>query len=370
MTILIPAYEPDARLLTLIENIQAVCNFPIIVVDDGSGEAYRNIFQAVKEQGCTVLTHPTNQGKGCALKTGFHYLKKTGETEGVVCADSDGQHLPQDIIRISQKVKEFRSHIILGCRRFTGNVPLRSRLGNTVTRLVYSFSTGHRIYDTQTGLRGYSADMLGWLCTVPGERFEYEMNILLEADKAGYSFDEVVIDTVYHENHSSHFRTVIDSAKVYLPLLKFSTSSLMSGILDVSLVMLLQLLSSNLLLSVIGARIGSSVFNYTLNKNFVFSKSSRSHLPSSSKKYFTLVIFILALNYGLMNLFHLHLGIPLFYAKLLTEAILFLFSYWIQKRFVFKSHKSSSGVSNRSSAKKRDYILKLVKHHKKGVTNC
>jgi len=342
MTILIPAYEPDTRLLTLIGKLKSVCNFNIIVVDDGSGNAYRKIFKAVNDYGCTVLIHPTNQGKGRALKTGFKFIKESGESEGVVCADSDGQHLPQDILKISQKINELKGHIILGSRRFTGTVPMRSRFGNTVTRMVFSFSTGNRIHDTQTGLRGYSTDMLDWLCSVPGERFEYEMNILLEADKEGYSFSEVDIDTVYHNNHSSHFRTLIDSVKVCLPILKFSASSLLSGILDFALLLLIQHLYPNLLLSVVGARVCSSVFNYTLNKVFVFSKGKRLDLQSSLKKYFTLVLIIMALNYGLMHIINLGFGVPLFYAKLLTETILFLLSYFVQKKLVFKNYNGSS----------------------------
>lgn len=343
MTILIPAYEPDIRLLTLIEKLMAVCNHKIIVVDDGSGDAYSGIFKAVKEYGCIVLTHTTNQGKGRALKTGFRYIQETGEREGVVCADSDGQHLPQDIIKISQEIITLKGHIILGCRRFTGNVPIRSRFGNTVTRMIYSFSTGKPIYDTQTGLRGYSTDMLEWLCSISGERFEYEMNILLEADKDGYSFREVDIDTVYHHNHSSHFRTFIDSAKVYLPILKFSASSLLSGILDIILLLLIQSIYPNLLLAVVGARVCSSVFNYSLNKVFVFSKGNQTGFQSSLRKYFTLVLIIMALNYALLHMINFQFSVPLFYAKLLTETILFLFSYLIQKRLVFKDHKGSSG---------------------------
>ncbi|MDA8220644.1 MAG: bifunctional glycosyltransferase family 2/GtrA family protein [Desulfitobacterium hafniense] len=342
MTILIPAYEPDLRLLILIEKLQAVCNFKIIVVDDGSGNAYSEIFKAVKAYGCTVLTHTTNQGKGRALKTGFRYILETGENEGVVCADSDGQHLPQDIIKISQAIKASKGHIILGCRRFTGNVPLRSRFGNTVTRMVYSFSTGQRIHDTQTGLRGFSPDMLDWLCSVPGERFEYEMKCLLEAEEEGYSFSEVDIHTVYHHNHSSHFRTLIDSAKVYFPILKFSASSLLSGLLDIALLLLIQSIYPNLLLAVVGARVCSSIFNYTLNKVFVFSKGNRTGFQSSLKKYFTLVLVITALNYALLHMINLRFGVPLFYAKLFTETILFLFSYLIQKRLVFKDPKGSS----------------------------
>lgn len=78
--------------------------------------------------------------------------------------------------------------------------------------------------------------MLSWLSDIPGERFEYEMNMLLTANKAGYPVIEEYIDTVYlDENKSSHFRPVADSLRIYYPILLFSTSSMLSALLDFAL---------------------------------------------------------------------------------------------------------------------------------------
>ncbi|OBZ11346.1 MULTISPECIES: bifunctional glycosyltransferase family 2/GtrA family protein [Bacillales] len=336
MNILIPSYEPDERLVSLIEQLREIGSFPIVVVDDGSGIAYRELFRSVRELGCTVITHSANKGKGHALKSGFHYFQRKGITDGIVCADSDGQHLPQDIMKIANSIASYNRHIILGSRRFTGKVPLRSRFGNAATRLVYSFASGKRLYDTQTGLRGYSADMLDWLCRIPGERFEYEMNVLLEAPAAGFSFHEVPIDTVYlNQNESSHFRPIADSARIYAPFITFSASSLLSAVIDFLLLALIHAFSSNLLLAVLGARGASSVFNYMMNKQYVFAKGKRAAIKTSMPKYFALVAVIFSLNYGLMFLFNERLGIPLMIAKLFTEASLFLFSYYAQRRFVY-----------------------------------
>lgn len=332
MTILIPSYEPDERLITLIHNLKEVSDTSILVIDDGSGGDYRDIFDSAKNVGCTVLTHRINQGKGSALKTGFDYVRQQGGRDGVVCADSDGQHLPKDILRITKAVREHRNHIVLGSRQFTGKVPLRSRFGNSATRMVYAFATGRPIQDTQTGLRGYSSDMLDWLCQVPGDRFEYEMNMLLEAPNAGYDLVEVPIDTVYlDDNKSSHFRPLVDSARVYFPFLKFCTSSGFAAILDFVLLLLLQWMTSNLLVSVIGARLLSSIFNYSMNRRFVFARGKGPAIRKSLHRYFSLVIVIVMLNYGMMHLFHESSGIPLVTAKLMTEASLFLFSYWAQR---------------------------------------
>ncbi|WP_138493619.1 bifunctional glycosyltransferase family 2/GtrA family protein [Paenibacillus pinistramenti] len=343
MTILIPAYEPDNRLLSLIEKLKEARFNKIVVIDDGSGEAYRKIFDAARQAGCTVLRHATNLGKGRALKTGFNYLKDTGEREGIVCADSDGQHLPSDIKRIAEAVDSHPNEIVLGCRHFTGDVPLRSRLGNSATRLVYKLTTGIRIFDTQTGLRGFSAPMLDWLCQLPGERFEYEMNMLLQAEGDGYALHEVPIETVYlEENKSSHFRPIADSVKVYAPILKFCSSSLLSALLDFLLLFVLQALSGSLLFSVVGARLGSSICNYLMNRRFVFGKRKQTNGASTSAvQYFSLAVGILIMNYVLIDVFNNVLNIPLFIAKLLTEITLFVISYWVQRNVIFKSNKGS-----------------------------
>ncbi|WP_308635227.1 glycosyltransferase [Paenibacillus silvisoli] len=306
MTVLIPAYEPDQRLLVLIANLKkAASGMSIVVVDDGSGEAYRDIFDQASEAGCIVLTHEVNLGKGRALKTGFSYLKESGVSDGIVCADSDGQHLPSDILRIAEAVNAHPNELVLGCRYFTGEVPLRSRFGNSATRLVYALTTGSRIQDTQTGLRGFSASMLDWLCQIPGERFEYEMNMLLAVQEDGYRMHEVPIHTVYLEkNKSSHFRPIADSLKVYAPIAKFCSSSALSAGLDLVLLLLLQLMTGSLLFSVAGARAGSSLFNYAMNRRFVFGRKRSPSILSSAAKYFALVVLILMFNYALMFLFH------------------------------------------------------------------
>jgi len=346
MTVLIPSYEPDSRLLLLIEKIKAICGYKILIVDDGSGSAYKNIFDIAREKGCTILTHKANQGKGCALKTGFKYLKEHNEEEGVICADSDGQHLPKDIMKIADKINEFKSHIILGCRHFVGDVPLRSRFGNSVTRFIYSLSTGTKVLDTQTGLRGYSADMFDWLCQIPGERFEYEMNMLLDAKKDGYDFHQIDIDTVYYnDNKSSHFRAIADSFRVYLPIIKFSASSMLSGVLDFVLLFLFQFVTTNLLISTVGARLFSSIFNYTVNKTYVFQNGKNAGVSTSLVKYYGLVLVVLASNYLVLSTLNERIGVPLFYAKLLTEVIIFLFSYICQHKFVFRSHKMKRALN-------------------------
>lgn len=338
MMILIPAYEPSNRLINLIHQLMNLCDYEIVVVDDGSGSAYKSIFDTVARFGCTVLSHERNRGKGAALKTGFQYILKTGKTAGVVTADCDGQHLPKDIIRVAEAVRAHHETIVLGTRRFVGKVPFRSRFGNRVTRFIFSFASGTKLTDTQTGLRGFGVEMLPWLCGISGDRFEYEMNMLLEAVPAGFQFKEVDIDTVYLEqNKSSHFHFLKDSFRVYWPIVKFSMSSLLSALLDVLLLILIQFFTSNLLLSVIGARICSAAFNYIANRRFVFSNAQDVPVVNSLAKYMILAIAVMLANYAIIYFYYGTLGLSLLLAKFLTETTLFLFSYWVQRKFVFVS---------------------------------
>lgn len=343
MIILIPAYEPTMKFIKLIKELREKCNYEILVIDDGSGNNYSDIFNLAEELGCTILKHPMNKGKGEALKTGFKYIKDYFKDEKVVTADCDGQHLPEDIIRVAEAIKE--DYIVLGTRRFVGNVPFRSRFGNSITRAVFSFASGVKIHDTQTGLRGFSHSMLQWLCEIRGERFEYEMNMLLEAPSAGYNFQEIDIDTVYLEqNKSSHFRAIQDSARVYLPILKFSLSSILSALLDFILLMVIQFFTSNLFAAVVGARVCSAIFNYTVNRFYVFSKFKNSTVSHSLPRYFILATIVMLANYGVIHIFNDLILIPLFFSKILAEVVIFLFSFWSQRRFVFNNLSPQSST--------------------------
>lgn len=337
MIILIPAYEPDIKFITLVKTIFNEYRCQILVVDDGSGEKYQDIFLEAKLLGCIVLSYPINKGKGFALKTGFKYILDNNITESIICADCDGQHTLSDILKVEVALQGEKNSIVLGARNFIGNVPFRSLFGNKITKGVFLLSTGIKINDTQTGLRGFHPNMLKWLCSIQGDRFEYELNMLLEAKSAGYTFKEVDIETIYlEENKTSHFRPVMDSIKIYLPIIMFSISSLSAGVLDFVLLFMIHHFIDNLFISVVFARICSSIFNYCTNKYFVFNTHNNQKAIKSAPKYFALVLVILACNYSLICFLSNVICLPLVFSKLLTEMVLFILSFTVQKKFVFK----------------------------------
>lgn len=339
MTVLIPAFNPTQCLNTLVIRLKEL-GLQVLIVDDGSGPQSQPVFEACVKSGCMVLHHSKNLGKGSAIKTGMQFLLRQGEKEGVVCADADGQHLPEDIVKIAKTVICKPDHMILGVRRFTGRVPWKSRMGNTITRQVFAFVSGKRLQDTQTGLRGYPAKLLAWLLEIPGSRFEYEMNSLLYAVREEIEITEVEIETVYPKEgrHQTNFRPFVDSWKVYFPLVKFSFSSLISAAVDFAFLLVFsKLTNGNLLASVAAARVISASLNYTLNRHYVFAHGKKAAVTSSLPKYALLALLILSVNYGVLSFYYTFLGIPsLAVSKILTEVTIFVFSFWAQRKYVFR----------------------------------
>ena len=180
---LIPAYEPEENMLDLLENIKKDTDMDIVVVNDGSSDACKDIFSKAKEL-AKVLEHEVNKGKGRALKTGLNYINDNYRGEYIVVTmDADGQHTIEDALKICDLVKKSPDILVLGKRFFGEDVPLRSRFGNAMTRLVYKIATGVKVYDTQTGLRAFSYKLVPLMLEIKGERYEYEINVLMECSK-------------------------------------------------------------------------------------------------------------------------------------------------------------------------------------------
>ena len=334
MIVVIPAYEPDEKLLRVVAELKRDTDYAIVVVNDGSSEAAEPVFAALPE-GVTLLRHAQNRGKGRALKTAYEYIAAHfPQSEGIVTVDADGQHLPADVVRVSEDWEAHPEALVLGSRRFTGTVPWRSRAGNAITRVVFRLSTGVSVYDTQTGLRAFAVSSIPMMLEMSGERYEYEINVLLYATRQHMPIREVTIETVYiADNASSHFHPMRDSWRIYKMILLFAASSLLAAAVDYVLVLSLSALfakqAQGLLWSVVLARVISSFLNYMLNRKLVFEDCSRR----SVFRYYLVAAGIMAANYGLLSLIS---GVmPLALAKLLVELALYPLSFYLQRRFVF-----------------------------------
>lgn len=348
--VIIPALEPDERFLQLLEQLQKQAPGPVVVVDDGSGPAYAGYFAAAKEQyGAAVLTHEVNRGKGRALKTAFAYcLAQWPDSPGCVTADSDGQHTPACIAKCAAALRAQPDHLVLGVRDFdSGNVPFNSRFGNKLTCLVLRAAGGVAVHDTQTGLRGIPAGFMHTLLAAPGERFEFETEMLLQTKTAGVPIAEVPIETVYDSKtaHSTHFHPVRDSWRIYkligARMARFLVSSLSASVVDLALFALLCALLRGRMApalypaaATVGARIVSAVYNYCVNYFWVFASGQRHR--RSGPRYLLLAVVQMAASAALTTGgLALLPGAPELAVKIPVDVALFFLSYRIQQRFVY-----------------------------------
>jgi len=219
--ILIPAYQPDRELLSVLEQLVQRGEDKIIVVNDGSDPSCDPLFaRAAEHPPVQVICHSKNLGKGAALRTGFKYIVENEPTvAAVITADADGQHRPDDICRIKAAAVSHPDTLILGAREFNGYVPLRSRLGNSLTRRLYDMLFQQKLKDTQTGLRGIPVNVLDSLLRLTGARYSYELEMLILLNQLQIPVIEIPITTVYESsNSSSHFHPLRDSVQIYRTL--------------------------------------------------------------------------------------------------------------------------------------------------------
>jgi len=346
--LLIPAFRPTAVLPEIVESVIAQDGFrnicAVIVVDDGSGPEFRHIFDAMQGRiGVTVLRHAVNLGKGAALKTGFnHALLAFPECAGVVTADADGQHAVHDILNLARTLVENPHQIALGVRQFHGDVPLRSQVGNVISRYVFRAFTGVPLADTQTGLRAWPRSYCMASLPIAINGYDFELECLLKAHgDAGQAFSirQIPIETIYLAgNQASHFNPLRDSMRIYFVFARYCGASVLASVIDSSVFYLVYNKTANLALSQLAGRAVAIAVVFMVARNLVFR--SHASVPKVLAKYLTLAAGMGIVSYGLMNFLHRASGAPVLVSKLLAEGLLFVASFTIQRQIVFARSKN------------------------------
>ena len=240
---------------------------------------------------------------------------------------------------------------------------------------------GSEGYPDRDAMRAFSDKMIPKMLTIPGERYEYEMNVLLFLAKEGVPMEEVPIETVYiNDNAESHFDTVKDSYRIYKQILKFSASSLLSFLTDFLLYSFFFLITGELFVSNFLARVISLHLNFFLNKTMVFSKDGEKEDIEESKKrienakvqkgtkwnlsalksfkkeeyfsYLGLAAFIFLINSFILSGIVGSLGMNPYLAKILTEGLLFFLSYFVQKKWIFEKNSSKKVAAKQEELRK------------------
>ena len=337
---LIPSYEPDEALLDVVKELLEK-SFNVVVVNDGSDSSFDTYFNQLPKE-VHYLSYETNQGKGFALKHGFSFIKENFDSESIIVTlDSDGQHKVSDAIKICDVCEEVGG-IVLGSRYFGKGTPRKSRFGNFMARLSFLISTHHKIYDTQTGLRAFDYSLLERLIGIKGNRYEYEMNVLLDAVRNKIPLKEERIETIYIDNNTkTHYNAFKDTIRIFKEVVKFSISSLIGFLVDYSAFTLLTLIKCEWAYWVLAcnviARIISASVNFTINYKLVFK--SEDKIWKAVVRYAILAIFILGCGTLLLWLLVDKAHMNKYLAKVLVEITMFITSWLVQRLFVFRKKK-------------------------------
>ena len=262
-------------------------------------------------------------------------INSAPDTAGVVTADADGQHLAADIRRVAERLEQLPGDrtLILGSRGFSGEVPLRSRFGNVMTRGIFKVLIGRALTDTQTGLRGIPRSFLGELLQVSAGRYEFELEMLIRAAARRMSIEEVTIATVYGTFATSHFNPLRDSLRIYFVFLRFLSLSIITAAIDYAAFAVVFTARREILTAIVVARLIAGTFNFLANRSVVFR--SRGNAASEAAKYAALVVGLMLISYALIsalvNVFHFNVYV----SKVLVEGTLFLASFALQNLIVF-----------------------------------
>lgn len=339
--LLIPAYRPDARLETLLARLLEGQTFSrILVVDDGSGEPFRGLFERLRATpGVEVLTHAINLGKGAALKTGFNHLLVTGGEHLLVTVDADGRYRPPDIVRVAEVGTAQPDALVLGVGSFGRETPWRLRMTNGITRLVMRFATGVSVRDTQAGLRAWPRDVALAALRIPINGDDFETEALVSAWSAlsagTLKLVQVPVEIAGEAGgHGRRFNPLLDSTRIYFVFLRFCGAGLFTALVDNLAFIGFYATGHGVLASQVVSRVSGATVSFLLSREVVFH--SHANWAVALLRFAGLVALLGVLSYGMIHFSTVQLGMAVIPAKILVELILFAASFTLQRDFVFR----------------------------------
>ncbi|MBG0770617.1 MAG: glycosyltransferase family 2 protein [Anaerolineaceae bacterium] len=211
-SVVLPVYNEEKVIASTIHSIislfnQEVMDWEIVAVDDGSKDSSFDVLKALEGEypgALKVVRHPYNKGNGATIKTGI----KTATGDVIICMDSDGQHDPQDILRMLPYLDEY--DLIVGARPFKTDGTWYRNLANKFYNGLASHLTDFKIEDLTSGFRVFKADVVKKFYHLFPQRFSYPTTSTLAILKGGYNIKYVPINIQPRKAGSSKIRLLRD----------------------------------------------------------------------------------------------------------------------------------------------------------------
>lgn len=198
ISVIIPAYNEEKRIGKVLQRIPEFVD-EVIVVDDGSKDRTSEVAEKFNAK-VIVIKLKQNQGKGKAMSEGI----KEASGDIIVFIDADGQHRPEEIIKLVEPIVNGEADFVIGSRliKAQGERPLIRKMSNFITTYLTRLKLGIRIRDTQSGFRAIRREFLP---EIESKRYEVETEVLIKAVKKGARVKEVPVSMIYGVE-TGHFR--------------------------------------------------------------------------------------------------------------------------------------------------------------------
>lgn len=235
ISVIIPVYREEKVIRAVLEKVGQVMKMTgerheILVVDDGSDD---NTALEAQQAGARVISHPYNMGNGAAVKTGIRHA----EGKILIMMDGDGQHNPEDIPRLIEKIGRF--DMVVGARTGDSASHFHRDMANGLFNLFASYICKRRIQDLTSGFRAIKTDIARQFVLLLPNSFSYPTTITMAVLRSGYSLTYVPVRT-NHRVGKSKIKIIRDGSRFLLIIIKIATLfSPMRVFLPVSAVMFL-----------------------------------------------------------------------------------------------------------------------------------
>jgi hypothetical protein len=229
VAVLLVASEPGRALLDVVEPLVRAGAAAIVVVDDGSSQARKWVLNRIgMEPTVHLLRHARPQGRGAALKTGMQYIAEhLGHYTGLVTTTADARYGAMDVVRLMRALHGAPKLVILGAPETSRGLTSIRSVQNRLLGLAFRVMTRISLTDVQTGLRAIPTSLLPSLVKVRGERYEYELAMLLHIARSGHPMaEQAVFGTMEHEGVDRGLRSFADCFSMFRALMRSAPEEL------------------------------------------------------------------------------------------------------------------------------------------------
>ncbi len=215
ISIVLPAKNESAAIGQTLAQIQQLqLAHEIIVVNDGSTDQTK---QVAESAGAKVVTHPYSKGNGAAIKTGA----RTATGNIIVFMDADGQHDPQDIPRLIEKIEQGYD-LVVGARQKGSQASIGRGIANALYNNLATYMTEQKVEDLTSGFRAVRADKFREFLYLLPNGFSYPTTSTMAFFRAGYSVTYVPIHAAKRIG-KSHIQPLKDGVRFFLIIFKIAT---------------------------------------------------------------------------------------------------------------------------------------------------